>query len=149
MLTRLLIVAALVGASWQDPAPDRKEGQEAKEPKRGDNVTVRGCLTGSVLDSSQMAVPGSDSRIFQPVTFRLTGDKKTMEQIRKEHSGHLDTIVGVLKTDLPTTMNRGKRIGNTNVTVGIGASRGMQPEPPPPMPVLQVKSIEHSDQRCR
>ena len=148
MPTLLLLIATLLGAMPQDPAADQKERQEAKEPKRGDNVTVVGCLTGSVLESSQTAGPGSDSR-FEPTTFRLTGDKKTMEQIRKEHSGHLDRIIGVLKTDLPRNVTRGKRIGNTNVTVGIGASRGMQPEPPPPMPVIEVKGFEHTERRCR
>lgn len=144
MLTRLLVIATLVGASWQDPPV-----KEPKEPGRGDTVTVKGCLTGGVLESSDLSTRDRDGNLHHLITFRLTGDKKTLEQIRKEHSGHRDIVVGELESDLPSVAPRGKRIGKTNITIGIGASQGMGRQAPPPMPVLKVKTFEHTEQRCR
>jgi hypothetical protein len=144
MLTALLLLAFVAGIQ-QDPPKDNKP------PKRGDTVVAKGCLRGGVLETADLMGPGgTGTALVDLVTFRLTGDKKTLQQIKKEHDGHADVITGELRTDLPTATERGgKKIGNTRITVGVGASRGMMPEPPPPMPVLKVTSFEHTTVTCR
>jgi hypothetical protein len=138
-----LLVFALIGAG----AGQEKAAGETKPPKRGDKVVVHGCLSGGSLDSTEVMSRDKDdkeSRYYEFVTFRLTGDKKVLQEIRMEHSGHADVLHGTLGTDLPKP---GSRIGNSRVSIGIG--RGMSPEPPPPLPVLKVSSFEHTGVTCR
>jgi hypothetical protein len=138
-----LLVLALIGPG----VSQEKDGGDAKPPKRGDKVEVRGCLSGGSLDSTEVMSRDKDdkeARYYEFVTFRLTGDKKVLREIRMEHSGHADLLHGTLGTDLPKP---GSRIGNSRVSIGIG--RGMSPEPPPPLPVLKVSSFEHTGVTCR
>lgn len=134
----------LLGATLvlQDPA------SEPKAPKRGDTITVKGCLDGGVLESTESSTADRGGNLHNAVVYRLTGNKKLLQQIKKEHAGHLDTLVGVLKTDPPTRSGATTRIGKTRIHIGVGASRGMGPEPPPPMPVLEVKELQHSEISC-
>jgi hypothetical protein len=144
-MAMMLLLFVLVPILTQDRADE-----PSKPPKRGDIVIAKGCLRGGVLESADLNKPDGGARSAEFATFRLTGDKKTMDEIRKEHDGHSDAITGELGTDLPsTTQVRGKQIGKTRITVGVGPSRGMGPEPPPPMPVLRVTSIEHTGTTCR
>lgn len=142
----LFLLAAFVpqaAGQEQTTAGQNREEQETKPPKRGDAVIARGCLRGSVLENATL-----DSPDFTGVfTYRLTGDKKTIEKIRKEHDGHMDVITGKLKTDLPWSPDQGKKIGNTRVVIGA-APRPMAQESPS-MPVIEVASFEHTDMSCR
>lgn len=134
----------------QQPADEKKQDRkdpDAKPPKRGDIVMVRGCIRGGVLESGSLTSPGGGGFI-ELLTYRLTGDKKTLDEIKKEHDAHDDIITGELRTDLPRA-TRGKKVGNTRITIGAGPSRGMLPEPPPPIPVLKVTSFEHTGIDCR
>jgi hypothetical protein len=147
VIALLLLALAPVFVQDQD---QEKEKEKARPPRRGDIVVARGCLRGSALENADLGKRESPDRFAGLVTYRLTGDKKTMEEIRKEHDGHADVITGELKTDPPTsTETRGTRIGKSRITIGIGASRGMGPERPPPMPVLRVTSFEHTGVNCR
>lgn len=142
MLIALLVLALTGPAGGQD-----KDKDDAKPPKRGDKVTVRGCLSGGSLDSTEVTAFDKDekeTRHYEFLTFRLTGDKTVLKEIRMEHSGHVDVLHGTLGTDLPKP---GSRIGNSRISIGIG--RGMSPEPPPPLPVLKVRSFEHTGVTCR
>ena len=144
-----LLLLTLAPVIFQDQEKE-KEKEKAGPPRRGDIVVARGCLRGSALESADLARRESPDRFVDLITYRLTGDKKTMEAIRKEHDGHADVITGELKTDLPTTTGtRGRQIGKSRITIGIGGSRGMSPERPPPMPVLRVTSFEHTGVNCR
>ena len=141
-----MLIALLVLALAGPGVSQEKEGQ-AKPPKSGDKVEVRGCLSGGSLDSTEVVTrdkEDKESRYYEFVTFRLTGDKKVLQEIRMEHSGHADVLHGTLGSDLPKP---GSRIGNSRVSIGIG--RGMSPEPPPPLPVLKVRSFEHTGVNCR
>lgn len=137
-----MLVMLVLGVAQHQPA------DEPKRPSKGDDVVLRGCLTGTALESSDFATADRDGRLYNFVTYRLTGEKKLLEAIRKEHSGHLDIVHGVLKTDPPTTTVRRKQLGKTGISIGIGASQGMRPEPPPPMPVVEVKELEHTEIVC-
>ena len=128
----------------------QKDGKKDGPPKRGDIVVARGCLRGGVLEGAQLSSPNGTEQLVELVTFRLTGDKKLLGEIRKEHDLHADVITGELRTEMPTgTQTRGKKIGNTRIVIGAGPSRPMMPEGPPPMPVLKVTSFEHTDVPCR
>jgi hypothetical protein len=136
------------GPAAQEREDQKKDEKKDGPPKRGDTVVVRGCLRGGVLERAELTSPVD--RVADLITYRLTGDKKSLQEIKKEHDGHADIITGELRTDLPTqTETRGKTIGNTRIVIGAGPSRPMMPEGPPPMPVLKVTSFEHTSVPCR
>ena len=127
-----------------------QEDTSSKPPKRGDIVVARGCIKGAILESMDLSRPGGVDRFTELITYRMTGDKKTLEAIRKEHDGHSDAITGELRTDLPTsTESRGKTFGKTRITVGAGPVRAPLDERTQPMPVLKVTSFEHTGESCR
>ena len=145
MVLALLLLFAFLPMIQQDPP------KENKPPKRGDVVIAKGCVKGGVLEAADLTGPGgTGAGLVDLVTFRLTGEKKALQEIKKDHESHADIVTGELKTDLPTTTEiHGKKIGKTGITVGVGGSRGMMQEPPPPMPVLKVTSFEHTGVTCR
>ena len=146
-------IALLVVALMAPAMPQEKASSEVKPPRRGDDVLVRGCVSGGTIDSSEVTgvvKEGEDekpSRYLEFVTFRLTGDKKVLQEIRAEHAGHADVLKGELRTDLPKAGGYSRTIGNSRIGIGVG--RGMAPEPPPPLPVLKVSAIEHTGITCR
>lgn len=131
-------------------AAQEKPAEPTAIPKRGDTVTVRGCIVGGTIESSETEVPDSSRKYSGFITYRLTGDKKVLKQVKQEHDGHVDVLTGVLKSDLPDPNTpRGKRIGNTRITVGIGGQPHPDPRAPQYMPALQVKEVEHTGASCR
>lgn len=133
----LVVVASTVVAGIQEkPKSDRP-------PKRGDTVLVTGCVSRGKIESNDLKVADGEGTYDRLVTYRLTGDKKVLESLKKEHEGHVETLTAVLKSELPIDDHR--RIGNTSV--GIGLPGRNQPAMPS-YPVLEVKSAEHSGKTC-
>ena len=126
-------VAMTTAAGQQEPAND-------KPPKKGDRVVVRGCLRGAILEAADTTVVDGTAKYPTPISFRLSGDKKLLKEMRKHDDGRVVEVTGVLKSDLPSDAP-GKRIGNTRIVVGMGTQQSMQ-QAPPHMPVLDVKSYE-------
>ena len=138
-ITLLLTVAAL-----QD-----KPAGTSKEPKRGDTLVVRGCIAGGLIESSDAEASDSTGTYRGRVTYRLTGDKKALKQLKQEHDGHVDVVTGILKSDLPQQNTpQGKRVGNTRITVGIGAQPTNDPTAPQYLPALELKELEHTGVTC-
>ena len=142
MLTALLLFALTL-----PPLAQEKSTGEIKPPKRGEKVVVKGCIANATVDSNEVTGADKESRYFEFVTFRLTGDKKVLDDIRKDHVGHADVLQGELRSDLPKPGQPGMGVGNSRVTFGV--SRGMAPEQAPPLPVLKVSSIDHTGINCR
>lgn len=141
-----LLAFALIGVA---PVQE-KSSEDLKPPRRGDDVVVKGCLSGGTFESTDVSgrdKADNETRYIEFITFRLTGDKKVLEEIRMKHSGHADVLKGELRSDLPRPGASGRTIGNSRIKIGAG--RGMSPESPPPLPVLQVSSFEHTGIRCR
>jgi hypothetical protein len=142
MLTALLLIALSVPGLAQG-----RSGGEVKPPRSGDKVVVKGCLASATVDSNDVTGRHEESRYLEFITFRLTGDKKVLQEIRKDHVGHADVLHGELRSDLPRPGQNGKIVGNSRVTFGVG--RGMAPEQAPPLPVLKVSSLDHTGITCR
>lgn len=119
-------------------------------PRRGDAVIVRGCISGGTIVSSETEVRDSTGKYSHYVTYRISGNKKIINPLKKEHEGHLDVLIGILKSDLPeSNAPRGKRLGNTRITIGVGVQPRTDPRSYEAMPVLEVKEIEHTGASCR
>lgn len=135
--TLLLLVASAFLSGFQ-------EKEKSDRPlKRGDTVLVTGCVSRGRIESNDMKAADREVTYDRLVTYRLTGDKKVLESLKKEHEGHVETLTAVLKSELPIDDYR--RIGNTNIGIGLP---GRNQPPTPSYPVLEVKSTEHTGKTC-
>ncbi len=134
----LSMVVAGVVAAQAPPAPKTPRPAEA-------TVQVTGCLQGQTLILTED--PG-----FVVPTRRidLKGDRRLMRTL-KEHNGHLEEIVGVLKTQNGDTavMIKEKRGEKGRVYVGASEDRSKTVEAATPAPVLEVRAFSHIAAKCR
>ena len=119
-------------------APQDKSKDPSEEPRKGDTIVVKGCISGATIEDSERLR-----------TFRLTGPKALLKQIREEHQNHADEITGVLQSSLSGT-TRGKQFGKTRITISGGSdprrpAMGAQEEF---IPALKVASINHLLATC-
>ena len=138
MRIALLVVAVLAAPALPAAHQDRPAD---KPPRKGDRVVLRGCVNGPLLEGIEAG--GAAAPILPPgLTFRLSGDKKLLKQLRTEEDGRKVEITGVLKSDLPQEGSLGARVGKTRIGVGVGSADTMQQQAPPHRPVIEVKSFE-------
>lgn len=143
----LLVIAAitLAGAVPQEKIP-------AKVPQKGDTIVVKGCLKGSALESTETGILDADATMMTALVYRLTGDKKTLKQMRQEHDGSVVEVTGILKSTLPPADDvRSKTFGRTRVRIGVGSGAVGSPaasEASRSIPVLEVKSYEGAPVKC-
>ena len=137
----MIIVVLLFGAAFFVGSQDKEKSN--RPPKRGDTVVVTGCVSRGRIESNDMKVADGEGTYDRLVTYRLTGDKKVLESLKKEHEGHIEILTAVLKSELPIDDHR--KIGNTNI--GIGLPGRNQPAMPS-YPALEVKSAAHTGKTC-
>jgi hypothetical protein len=136
----LLILVTVVSVTPSLPA-QQKDAAE-KPPRKGDRLVVRGCLNGPLLEGIEASGAANAPLLPPGVTFRLSGDKKLLKQLRAEENGRKVEITGILKSELPQESGVGARVGNTRIGVGVGTPDRMQQQTPPHRPVIEVKSFE-------
>jgi hypothetical protein len=136
----LVVMTAAMGAV-------QNETPAAKGVKKGDQIIVRGCLNGGALEATDLGNAGMSSELSGGVTFRLTGDKTLLKQLREEQNGRLIEVEGVLKSDLPKDSVASRKVGKMTVTIGTPSPNAMS-ETQRSLPVLEVKSFEGSRTTC-
>ena len=128
---------------------DRDE--KSKQPRNGDSIVAKGCLRGSMLESTEIGMADGAERMPAGHTFQLKGKKDLLKQLRDKHDGHIVEISGVLKSNLMNGPERGTQVGRTRIVVGAESTtrdRAM-PGADQPLPVLEAKSFEGSSTSCR
>ena len=147
----IAIAAVLsVGVSAVDQDPKEPPAKKTT-PEKGDAIRVKGCLEGPTLESTETSMSDETGHVATAFTYQLRGDKKLLKQLRDEHDGKVVEVNGILKSDLPQdNAIRGKKLGKTKITVGLGATPTQRggAAADPPLPVLEVKSYEGSGARC-
>jgi hypothetical protein len=140
-----VIVSATVAAGAV-----QKEAPPAKGVKRGDTIAVRGCLTGGTLEATDLGSVDATGALSSGVTFRLTGDKALLKQLRDEHDGRVVDVKGVLKSELPKESVASRNVGKMKVTIGAPAVNPVSPQAQTQrsLPVLEVKSFNGSTTSC-
>ena len=126
-----------------------QDRSSAAVPKKGDTITVKGCLRGGAVESTDVdwgesSVPQADG-----MTFRLTGDKKIVNDLKKKHDAHLVSVTGVLKSDL-SQRDATAKIGNMRIGIGAPPTNPASAEAGNrrALPVLEVKSFEGAETAC-
>ena len=156
-LTRLgtaliFLSIASVGAGAvlrSDQDSDRK--RPASGLKKGDTIKVKGCLQGSVLQSTEVAGEDGVSLPLAVYTFQLKGKKELLKELREKHDGVVVSLTGELKSTITDQASFGTNIGGTKVVLGGDPrtrEQAMQGTSQA-LPVLDVKSFEGSSVSCK
>ena len=134
-----------------DGALAGQDSGKPRTPKSGDTIVVRGCLRGSMLESSSLTLADEDDPLPSSHTFQLKGKKDLLKQMREKHDGYVVDVTGVLKSRLMDGSERGTQVGNARIVIGAESSiRGGQPPgATQAVPVLEAKSYEASQTTCR
>jgi hypothetical protein len=135
---------------WLSAGLSRQD--EKSRGRKGDSVTLRGCLAGASLDATDAEEPEVQTALIGGLTFQLKGDKKLLKSLRDKHDGKVVTVRGVLKSDLVQAEGQSRTVGRTRITIG-----GAMPNPNSPqadtrraLPVLEVKSFDGTGETpCR
>jgi hypothetical protein len=127
----IAVCVAAIAQSGQEPS--------VKTPHKGDDYVMTACIQGSTAE-----------QVGTGLTFRLTGDKKLLKELAKQHVGHVEDLVGVLKSDLIQPAGRSKTVGKggkTTIFITAGESRSAT-QVYEPLPVMAVTSYEHTSVVC-
>jgi len=145
-----LALAATIAVAFNASATQKPEDGGIPPSGKGDTVVVRGCVSGSLLKDLRAqktdAVTGSETA----VVYRLTGEKKLVQAIQKEHQGQVLDVTGALASNPPSPSTvRSKDMGKARVFVGAGHQETSGPAKTSSYPVLRVTSFEVVGPGCQ
>lgn len=134
------LAATLLGqVSSAAQVPEPKPSQ-ATPPKRGDVVTIEGCINRDVLTDRKTML-----------TYRLKGAKELMRRVDKEHQGHIDQVTGTVKSERKFANERRRTEKKTTFVVGVREVSKVpkdEAELEELEPLLEVASIQHLGGGC-
>jgi hypothetical protein len=115
-----------------------------KNQRSTDQVTVRGCLHGLVITTQDE----SGTNLPTPHKFRLTGDRTTLDALRK-HSGHVEEVTGRRKAGKASAgvAVGEKRIEKGRVYIAAGSAPVYEGDPIPDSSI-EVREFTHVNDRC-
>ena len=138
---------AQAGASQAGDGQARKDGQAGKDPARTDGlvVTLRGCVSGSLLKSVQAApaaggVPAIGDR------YRMVGTKQVRARIKNANKALVD-VTGRVKPG-PQAVVAGTTMGKTRIGIGVTPGVNAVDQQAPYTPTLDVDTITVVARRC-
>ena len=140
-----IVVLLSVPAAAQDKSPSNPFPS-----KKGDAIAIYGCLRGSSLEATDIGSGEDITPVLQPTTFRLTGDKAVLKDLKEKYEKKVVEIRGVLKSDLQPTSWRDKTIGNTRISIGTPptGSGSAADDAKRAVPQVEVKSYEGRGVSC-
>lgn len=140
---RTIIVTACCVVAITFGAPVRTQEKDSlKPPANGDEVIVKGCLRGPMLESTDVGRKDGDA-LSMAYTFQLKGQKDLLKELREKHDSERVELTGILKSNLSND-KPGKDFGRTRVVIGAGSNTPGAVHPmalDQPMPVLEVKGF--------
>ena len=105
-------------------------------------IVVRGCVSGPLLRELRVQKSHMPSEAPETaVVYRLTGEKKLLQLIRKEHEDQLLDVAGEITSNGTGTV-RSKEMGKLRVYVGDGRPEVTEQGKPESYPTLRVTSFE-------
>jgi hypothetical protein len=148
---RTLIAAAVCLTLSSGAAGQDKEKKDTSDlPKKGDAVAVKGCFRGGAVEATDV---GADGEGFTPLlgtTFRLTGRKDVLKEMKEKQEGRLVEVRGRLKSDLQQQAGYGTNLGRMRVTIGgpTGSPGARDAANQRALPVLEVSGFEGTGTPC-
>jgi hypothetical protein len=137
IVTAWCALAVTFGASART-----QEKDSSKPPANGDEVIVKGCLRGPMLESTDVGRKDGDA-LPMAYTFQLKGKKDLLKELREKFDNQRVDLTGILKSNLSND-KPGKDFGRTRVVIGAGSNTPGAVHPmalDQPMPVLEVKGF--------
>jgi hypothetical protein len=141
------IVLALAAAA---AAQDKVKKDPSALPKKGDAVVLNGCLRGDALEATDVGGDDSSSPLLSGLTFRLTGKKDLLKEMKQKHDGRLVEVRGKLKSELQSQGGYGANIGRVRVTVGTpsAGAGGPENEAQRALPLVEVSAFDGMGTAC-
>jgi hypothetical protein len=141
----IALLLPVAGVIAQDKAPS-----DTPPSKKGDKIAIYGCLKGSALEATDVGGSEDVSPVTQGMTFRLTGDKALLKEMKEKHDKKVVEVRGVLKSDLLPASWGERTVGNTRISIGAPTtgSASANDEAKRSVPVVEVKSYEGRDISC-
>jgi hypothetical protein len=141
----IALLLPVAGVVAQDKAPSN-----TPPSKKGDAITISGCLRGSALEATDVGGSEDASAVTQGMTFRLTGDKALLKEMKEKYDKKVVEVRGVLKSDLLPTSWAERTVGKTRISIGTPStgSATADQETRRPVPQVEVKSYEGRDVSC-
>ncbi len=141
----ILALAVSASPSPQPPVATPRSPDLPAVEAGSDAVTLEGCIRGGALT----AVRGEQIGRTHDRTYRLSGPKELVGQLKSDHRGHLMRVTGRIRDfdDPRATRRTEKKVGKA--TIIAGASRGTSPRMGGhAIPILDVVSFEHLSDSC-
>jgi len=143
------IVLVLAFTSVALAAGQRPEEGRTPPPGKEDTVTVRGCVTGGLLRDVRARKTDDKGKVETAAVYRLTGDKKLVQQMEREHADEILDVTGaVRRTPNSSSTTRSKQAGKTRIYVGVGQQPADELRQPAAYPELRVASFAAAGGRC-
>ena len=142
----LALTAALAGG----PLQEKGRSDASALPRKGDAVAVKGCLRGGALEFADIQQAEGEGVLASGLTFRLTGGKAVLKELKGRHDGRVVQVRGVLKSDLQPHGGLGATVGRMRITIGAPSpgAGGPEDEARRSLPVVQVTGYEGSETTC-
>ena len=150
-MTHETLALGLAAVLWTAAAVQEKPKKDAAAlPKKGDPVVLEGCLRGGALESAEVAAEDSDVPVASGLTFRVTGNKSLLKDMKQKAEGRLIEIRGLLKSELLPQDGYGTKLGRMRVTIGTPSANpgSAAAEANRSIPVVEVKSFEATETTC-
>ncbi len=95
-IVALLLLAVPLSAQQTTPQ---------KPPKKGDTVSVRGCLRGNAVEQAELLIEDAEgdhrrNDVVPLLTYRLQGDKKVLKELKDKHDRMVVQVKGILRSEV-------------------------------------------------
>ena len=135
------IVAIAFGLSLS--TTQKPEDGSIPPSNKGDTLVVRGCVSGSLLNDLRGQKMDPVSGGETSVVYKLTGEKKLLQIIQKEHQNQVLDVTGVVTSNSnASSTTRSKQMGKARVYVGAGNQQSSMPAQSASYPTLRVSAFE-------
>lgn len=142
MRPRLLPPALILFATSVAFAQPSRESAKSGD---GDVVTMRGCVSGSLLKSVEADPAAVVSTFTGSGRYRMIGSKTVRAEIKKANRKYV-AVTGRVQQG-PRAMVKGTKVGGT--TIGIGVAQGTTSATDVPYtPTIEIDSIDVIADKC-
>jgi hypothetical protein len=143
-----LLTSSGAGAATGQVSERKTQGRGLK---KGDTITIKGCLQGSLLQSTEVTGADGAPAPMGAYSFQLKGKKDVLKDLTAKHNGLVVSLTGELKTTLTDESSFSTKIGGTKVVLGGDPrtrEQAMQGTSQV-LPVLDVKSFAGTTITCK